>query len=173
MTSTRKLTYSALFLSFGVILPQIFHLFGGTGPIFLPMHIPVLLAGFFLGAPFGAAVGILSPLLSSALTGMPQFPILLFMIGELAAYGFFAGYFYKHRKLNIYVSLIGAMILGRVVMALVIYVLQFALGLQIQPLPYVITAIAAGLPGIAIQFIFLPPMVRLLHRAARYDHPEP
>lgn len=172
MTSTKKLTYSALFLAFGVVLPQIFHLFGGTGPILLPMHIPVLLAGFFLGAPFGAAVGILSPLVSSGLTGMPQFPILLFMVVELATYGFTAGYFYKSKKRSVYVALIAAMILGRLVMALAVSLMQFLLGLGIQPLAYVATAIVTGLPGIAIQLIFIPPLVRLLHRAARYDHPE-
>jgi len=48
MKKTTELIYSGLFVAFGLILPQLFHLFGGTGPIFLPMHIPVLLAGFFL-----------------------------------------------------------------------------------------------------------------------------
>lgn len=173
MARTGKLTYSALFLAFGLILPQFFHLLGGTGPIFLPMHIPVLLAGFFLGGPSGALVGILSPILSSIITGMPAVPILFIMIGELAAYGWFAGYLYQGRKLNIYASLTGAMILGRITLAAVVYLLQFTIGLTIQPLAYLTTAILTGLPGIVIQFIFLPPMVRLLHRAARYDHPDP
>ena len=50
---------------------MLFHLAGGMGVVFLPMHLPVLLAGFFLGPRFGLLVGIITPLLSSLLTGMP------------------------------------------------------------------------------------------------------
>ena len=37
----RKLTYTALMIAVGILLPQIFHMLGGTaaGGTFLPMHI--------------------------------------------------------------------------------------------------------------------------------------
>lgn len=77
MEKTKKLTFSALFIAFGLVLPQFFHLFGGTGPIFLPMHIPVLLAGFFLGAPAGAVVGVITPMLAQCLQNTSAtYPIL-------------------------------------------------------------------------------------------------
>ena len=73
---TRQLTVSGFFIALGLILPMLFHLAGGMGVVFLPMHLPVLLAGFFLGPRFGLLVGIITPLLSSLLTGMP--PLLPF-----------------------------------------------------------------------------------------------
>lgn len=45
MSKTYKLVASAVLVAFGVLLPLVFHLAGTAGQIFLPMHIPVLLAG--------------------------------------------------------------------------------------------------------------------------------
>ncbi len=167
MYSAKKLTYSALFLALGLVLPQAFHFFGGTGPVFLPMHIPVLLAGFFLGGPSGALIGLLTPVLSSLTTGMPQIPILYFMMAELCAYGFLAGYLYENRKLNIYASLLGAMAGGRLILALTVYLLQPLLGLKLSPAVYMSGAILNGIPGIIIQLLFIPVLVKLLNRARR------
>ena len=165
MSDAKKITYTALFLAFGVIVPQIFHLFGGAGPIFLPMHIPVLLAGFYLGGIQGAIIGFLSPLFSSFLTGMPVVPILYFMIVEVTVYGFSAGYFYKKRNMNIYVSLILSMILGRVFLAAAVFILQPLLGLSLSPAGYIIGALTSGLPGMAIQLVFVPTLVKLMEKA--------
>lgn len=165
MEKTKKLTFSALFIAFGLVLPQFFHLFGGTGPIFLPMHIPVLLAGFFLGAPAGALVGVITPILSSVLTGMPQIPILYFMIIELAAYGFIAGFTFKNLKLNVYVSLILSMIIGRALLAAGVFALQPLLGLKLSPQAYMIGAVTNGIPGMILQLVFIPAIVLILMKA--------
>ena len=42
----KNIVKGALFIALGVLIPQIFHSIG-AGPMFLPMHIPVLLAGFW------------------------------------------------------------------------------------------------------------------------------
>ena len=62
----RQITGSALLAAVGVLLPQVFHMIGGTvtGAMFLPMHIPVLLAGMLYGPMCGASVGVLAPTLS-------------------------------------------------------------------------------------------------------------
>lgn len=166
--SAKKMTYSALFLAFGLVLPQIFHLFGGTGPVFLPMHVPVLLGGFFLGGPSGALIGLITPVLSSLITGMPQLPILYFMMAELSAYGFLAGYLNNNRKLNIYVALIGAMVGGRMALALTVTLLQSFLGLKVSPAVYLSAAVLNGIPGIALQILFIPILVKLLNRANQF-----
>jgi hypothetical protein len=167
--STKKLTYSALFLALGVIFPQIFHLFGGTGPIFLPMHIPVLLAGFFLGGSFAALVGFLTVLTSAAITGMPQPPVLYFMLVEVTMYGLVAGLAYDKLKLptavKIYTSLILAMVVGRLTLAVTVYGLQPLLGLKLSPQVYMTGAIVKGIPGILIQIIFIPILVFALTKA--------
>jgi len=168
MSNSRKITYTALFLAFSILLPQIFHLFGGTGPVFLPMHIPVLLAGLYLGGIQGALIGFLAPIFSSFLTGMPAIPILYFMIVEVTVYGFAAGFFYQKKKLNIYVSLILSMIMGRVFLALTVYTLQPLLGLTISPSAYFTGALLTGIPGMLIQLLFIPAMIRLLEKAGEH-----
>mgnify|MGYP000878502134 CR=1 FL=1 len=57
----RKVVLSGLFIAFGVLLPMIFHQFNMGGPAFLPMHIPVLIAGLFLGPTAGLLVGLVTP----------------------------------------------------------------------------------------------------------------
>lgn len=44
--ATRNIVLSALFIALGIIIPILFHAVG-MGSVFLPMHIPVILAGFF------------------------------------------------------------------------------------------------------------------------------
>lgn len=169
MLTPKKLTYSALFLAFGLLLPQIFHLVGGGGPIFLPMHIPVLLAGFFLGGPLGALVGAVTPILSSLVTGMPQVPILYFMIAELTAYGFLAGFLFQKLGFNPILSLAGAMIGGRLILALAVYTLQPLMGLKLSPSAYLIGAVINGLPGILLQLLLIPVLVRLIRRGTHFQ----
>jgi riboflavin transporter FmnP len=90
----RQITLAGLFIAIGLILPMAFHVLG-PGTTFLPMHIPVLMAGFSLGLPMALLVGILTPILSSLLTGMPLiFPVLPFMILELGTYAILAHHFY-------------------------------------------------------------------------------
>lgn len=164
-SKTKKLTYSSLLLALGIILPQVFHLLGASGSIFLPMHIPVLLAGFFLGGSSAVLIGILTVLLSAAVTGMPPVPILYFMLAEVAVYGLMAGLTYKKLKLNIYISLIIAMISGRIATGLTVFVLQPLLGLKMSAISYVTGSVVTGLPGIIIQLIFIPVLVLSVERA--------
>jgi len=73
------LTLTALLIAVGVLLPMVFHILSFGGPMFLPMHIPVLVAGFLLPWQFAALVGITTPLLSFFLTGMPPVPTVFTM----------------------------------------------------------------------------------------------
>ena len=71
---------------------------------FLPMHLPVMIAGILLAPCCGGLIGLIVPLVSSILTGMPPVPKLYFMLVELAAYGIFTGIFI--RKMNVYLTLL-------------------------------------------------------------------
>ena len=55
---TFRLVLAAMFAAFGVLLPSVFHMFNMGGPIFLPMHIPVLLCGLVCGWKYGLLVGL-------------------------------------------------------------------------------------------------------------------
>ena len=69
---TKNLVISAILIAIGFILPILFHTFGLLGPIFLPMHLSVLMGGFLLLPHEALLVGIATPILSSIFTGMPM-----------------------------------------------------------------------------------------------------
>jgi len=159
--SLQQLTRGALLLAVGVVLPQVFHLFGGTaGTVFLPMHIPVLLAGMLVGPLPGLIVGFFSPVLSHLITGMPPMlplPILIFMMVELPIMGLVSGLLYRKLRLNIFFSLIAAMLAGRVFLGLTFMFMSGILGYQLPPLwTYISGAVVTGIPGIVIQLILIP-----------------
>jgi predicted membrane protein len=160
---TREITLSGLLIAIGLILPTLFHMVG-AGSSFSPMHIPVLIAGFTVSLPFAAAVGFLIPLLSSLFTGMPpMFPVLPFMLFELAAYGAVANLLYRKFKLNVYISLIGSMLAGRVVSAVVVWILASFFMAQLPgPVIFFASTITGSIPGIIIQIVLIPPVVILL-----------
>ncbi|MGL6174778.1 MAG: ECF transporter S component, partial [Cellulosilyticaceae bacterium] len=115
--TTVGLILAALFTALGVLFPMVFHAFGMGGPIFLPMHIPVLLCGLICGWRYGGLVGLIVPFLSSILTGMPPiYPVAVYMAIELITYGIVSGVLIK--KYNTLVALIGAMLVGRMVLGI-------------------------------------------------------
>ena len=133
----------------------------------LPMHIPVLLCGLICGWPFGLVCGIIGPFLSSIITGMPPAAMLPSMMVECAAYGCVTGLMMKLVRTgkmlpDLYISMITAMVLGRVVSGLA-KSLIFAPGTA--PFAWVTTSLVAGIPGICIQLILMPMVIFALTRA--------
>ena len=110
-----KLTLAAMFLAIAFVMPFLTGQIPQVGSMLCPMHLPVLLCGFFCGPFWGLIVGVFAPLLRSFLLGMPpMFPTAFCMAFELAAYGFVAGWLHnklKMKKWNVYVSLLGAMVI--------------------------------------------------------------
>ncbi len=166
LNRTQWITYTGLFLALGLVLPIGFHAFGVGGRVFLPMHIPVLLAGFLVGPVSGLLVGILAPALSHLVSGMPPSYAVPLMSLELPIYGLVAGLAYFRLKMNIYVALIISMIIGR---------LMFGLGLLVlglfMELPYTAAfffsaggPLVSGLPGVAVQLFLVPLVVSAIKR---------
>jgi riboflavin transporter FmnP len=162
----KQISYTALFLALAIVIPIAFHQFGLAGRIFLPMHIPVLICGFAVGPLAGVIIGLLSPFLSHLLTGMPPTYAVPLMSMELPMYGLVAGIAYKKLRLNIYLALIIAMIVGRLMFALGLVILGRFIQLPYGPLQFLAAggAMATGLPGIIIQIIIIPPIVAALKR---------
>ncbi|MBQ4088109.1 MAG: DUF1893 domain-containing protein [Clostridia bacterium] len=162
---SKKITLAGFFLALGIILPLVTaHGFGMSGNILLPMHIPVLLCGFFCGHVMGFLCGLLLPILNSILTGMPSlFPMALIMTCELSVYGLTSGLFYRMSRCNqsyasLYIVLLSSMILGRVAYGIACCILLLS-GTQLGSIS-VVGAVATGLPGIVIQLILIPTLVR-------------
>ena len=83
--TTKKLTWSAMFIALGLVLPFLTGQIPQFGNMLLPMHIPVILCGLICGWRYGAIVGFVLPLLRYALFGMPVlFPTGIAMSFELA-----------------------------------------------------------------------------------------
>jgi riboflavin transporter FmnP len=159
------MVFSALFIAFGLLIPAIFHAVGLGGPVFLPMHIPVLIGGLVLGPGAGLVIGLLTPVLSSVLTGMPPLgsPILVLMMVELAAYGLIAGALMKWRR-NLLLSLGGALLGGRIAMGLAVALVRLAIPFPGTPVAYVTGALVTSLPGLAIQIVVVPLLAAALLR---------
>lgn len=163
-----KMVFSAIFLALAYVMPFLTGQIPEIGSMLCPMHIPVLLCGFICGWQWGLAVGFIAPLFRSLILGMPPFfPAAVCMAFELGAYGIISGIMYKllpNRKSSIFVSLITAMIVGRIVWGLAMYIC-----LGIDGSAFTLSAFFAGaftnaIPGIIIQLILIPVVVILLKK---------
>lgn len=158
--TTKKLVTASMLLAIGVIIPSIFHLTGLPGQMLLPMHIPVLIGGFLLPPTLALLLGMLTPLLNSFITGMPVlFPIAIILVFELGAYGLITSLLYRILKVPSLLSLIIAMIVGRIVAGITIFILSAFFTLPLDPLLFVKGAVITGIPGIIIQIILIPSLV--------------
>ncbi|MGN0369854.1 MAG: ECF transporter S component [Butyrivibrio sp.] len=168
MSIIKKSIITAVCVALCVVLPMAFHSIPNAGSIYLPMHIPVLICGLVCTAPFGFICGALGPLLSSLLTGMPPAAYLPSMIVECAVYGGVAGLMMtliKTRKVyvDLYISLVTAMLLGRVVAGLA-KALIFSRG-KYTMTAWVTGSFVTALPGIIIQLALIPSIVFALMKA--------
>lgn len=155
-----------------VALPQIIHVIGavsgmGTslGETLLPMHLPIILAGLLGGSYVAGIAGLLSPLLSFALTGMPTSAMLPFMMIELCAYGICAGLL-KDTKIPTVSKVLITQIAGRAVRGISLAIGFYAFNTAIAP-SIIFTSITAGLFGIILQLVIIPLAVYRLKEA---DH---
>lgn len=165
--TAQRLALAALFLALGLVLPFLTGQIAALGQALLPMHLPALLCGFILGPQIGLAVGFIMPLLRSAVFGMPPlFPTATAMAFELATYGFLAGLLYQNLagRARVYLSLIGAMLGGRVVWGVVSLVLYGLQGRAFSWQIFMGGAFANALPGIVVQLILIPILVIALER---------
>ncbi len=168
----KKMVTAALLAALGVLLPVFFHSIPQAGAIFLPMHLPVLLCGLLCGAPYGLLCGILAPLASFLITGMPPMAILPAMLCELATYGLVAGLLTrlvrgKNSLLGLYFPLVGAMLCGRIVAGLVNGFLFQAGTYSLQA--WLTASFVTSLPGIAIQLVLLPALIFALQKARVWE----
>lgn len=163
MRKTKKLTLSALFIALGILLPFFTGQFPHLGNMLLPMHIPVLLCGFVCGGPYGMMIGFIIPILRSFLLGRPpMMPTAIAMAVELATYGAVTGLLYsrlKNKKLGTYISLITAMLAGRITWGIASLILYRILGNPFTWKIFAAEAFINAIPGIMIQLILIPAVI--------------
>ncbi|HCA46862.1 MAG TPA: ECF transporter S component [Armatimonadetes bacterium] len=172
----RELSLGGLFIALGIVIPIALHALGGgkLGSTLLPMYLPVLACAMLVSAPIAAAVGLLTPVLSSALTGMPPIlPVLPLMVAELTLMALIGSLLHRRLKLHALPAVALALLAGRVVMGLMAALLVAALPAGLQeslppimrtPVTYVLAATVAALPGLALQIVAVPSVVALVER---------
>lgn len=168
--STRKLVLAGLFIALGIILPYFTGRIGQLGRALLPMHIPVLIAGFVCGWPYGLVVGFVTPLLNSVISGgmPPMFPTAVVMSFELAAYGFMTGLLYSlfpKKDGFIYPALLLSMLVGRVVWGIASLLFIGLSGDVFTWQMFLGGAFLNAIPGIIIQIVVIPIIIIALKRA--------
>ena len=150
-------------VALAVILPQLVHaVLGAPGGVqWLPMYLPVLLGGCFLGAWWGLGIGIASPLVSFLITlafgnPMPALARLPFMLAELAVFATVSGLFTKKIAKNAWLAfpaVLLAQVAGRATFMLLAVIFQ-----SVSPFTpaLIFSQIQAGLLGMVLQAVIVP-----------------
>ena len=168
MRNSKNVVYSAMFLAIGMVLPLFTAQIKEIGDTLLPMHFPILLCGLVCGPWYGLGAGLMLPFFRSILFSMPPiYPNAVWMALELATYGFVIGILYRKSKKtlgSIYISLVTAMISGRIVWGL-----SKTLLLGLGGKPFSFGAFLAGgfldaIPGIVIQLLLIPTLMLLIQK---------
>ena len=165
----KQLCISALMVALCVILPLVFHAIG-LGGAFSPMHLPVLLCGLLCGPWYGLACGVLGPVISNLITGMPAAAKLVSMIPELAVYGFGCGLLMQliHTKktlLDIFLSMIPAILLGRIIGGAVKAAVLISEAKGYSVAAWATAYFAETIPGTILQLVLLPVLYFALMKA--------
>ena len=169
----KKLVMAGVCLALCLLLPLLTGQIPQIGSALSPMHIPVLICGFLCGAPYALVVGFIAPLLRSVTFGMPPlFPTATAMAFELAAYGAVSGIMYgllKKKTINIYVSLIVAMLAGRAVWGVAALICNGIIGNAFTFTAFLAGAFVNAVPGIICHILIIPPIVLGLKKAKLMD----
>lgn len=170
----KKLVMAGVCLALCFILPFLSGQVPAIGNKLSPMHIPVLICGFICGWQYGAVIGFIAPLLRYLLFGMPPImPTGLCMAFELAAYGAFAGIFYKLLKktvANVYLSLLLAMLLGRFVWGLAALIVYRFAAIDFSFNIFLTAAFLNAVPGIICHILLVPAIVLGLKQAGLIEN---
>jgi hypothetical protein len=166
LSRARELALAGLMGALGLLLPTGFHALGWGGQVFLPMHLPLVVAGFLVSPAMAVSLGIVVPLLSSVLTGMPPLapPVAPLMALELAAKAAVASVLYRSLRLPMWTALTAAILADWAVLALAAWLAAGVFAIKAGAIHYVGAAVAISLPGTALQVIAVPVTVLAIER---------
>ncbi len=171
-----RLVLSGMMLALALVLPFLTGQIQTIGSMLCPMHLPVMLCGFICGPIWGAVIGAVAPILRYALFSMPVlFPIGLSMAAELTVYGLVCGILCRllgkktslKRVFGLYISLVSAMVLGRVAYGVVRFALCASRGISYTLAAFLAGTVVEAIPGIVIQLVLVVPLVLAADRLTR------
>lgn len=169
---SQNMIISALMLAFCYILPNFTGNIPYVGSMLLPMHLPVFLCGFLAGPFWAATVGFVAPVSRSILMTMPPMSVAIPMGFEMAVYGAASGLFFQFlakKNVNlmarIYISLVSAMVLGRVVYGTIKAVMTMGTAEPYTLSAFIAGTVTSGIPGIMLQLVLVPAVVLAVQKA--------
>lgn len=155
-TEARFYLASSLLIAGNILLPLAVHQFGGmtAGQALLPLYFFSLLGGLAYGWQLGLTVGVLSPLVSFTLSGMPPAIILPFVILKSAILGITSGIISRRVRsvaISSLLAVLAAQLIGITVMWLTTGKSAMAL-----------SDIRVGYLGLLLQSFIAPKIVKFL-----------
>lgn len=177
MGKTRRclldLWIAACCVGLGLFLPWAFRWVENGEAVLLLLQLPVLLCGMLCGPGYGLSCGMLLALLPRLLPGVQVAALSTAQLWELALYGFLAGFLTcllanTPGVVNVGVSLVGSMLLGRVFYGLLnafVFVPGYTWSLWLQE------SFVVCLPGIVLQLAVIPLVTLALRRCGVAERP--
>jgi len=150
--------WTTVFVAGNIILPQLCHLVPQGGLTWLPIYFFTLIAAYGFGWQVGLITALASPLINSALFGMPAtaiLPIIMFKSTLLAGFASFAGS--KLQRMPLFLCLV------LVVLAYQIVGTCFE-RLFVDSWAVAFTDFRTGFPGMIVQVLGGYVVLKLMHR---------
>ncbi len=162
----RDLALGGLFGALALVLPVVFHALGPVaGKVFLPMYYPILALGLLASWEVALTVGILVPIISSVLTGMPPPPTAVMMVCELAAMGVVAS-LVRSRGGGIWPAAIAGVLTARIAGVILIVTVLPLIGIHRGVYEYAVASFVAALPGEVVLLTIVPAAVYAIERTS-------
>ncbi|MGQ9732207.1 MAG: ECF transporter S component [Candidatus Zipacnadales bacterium] len=160
----RDMVLGGLFGALAIVLPIAFHAVQ-LGKAFLPMYLPVLALGMLVAWEVAASVGVMAPLLSAALTGMPPAPLAPIMAVELGVLGLSAS---LCRGWRVPVPLVPvlAIITTRAVGSVAVLLIAPLTGFKQGVYAYLVGSVVGSIPGLVLLLTVVPAAVYVIEQTS-------
>ena len=106
ISDIRTYLFASLFVAGNIMLPQLCHLIPQGGFIFLPIYFFSLIGAYKYGWGVGLLTAVLSPIINSALFGMPAAAMLPIIITKSSLLAIIASLVARHRQAVTILSLV-------------------------------------------------------------------
>lgn len=143
-TSANTYLFALLFIVGNIALPQLCHLIHLGGPTMLPIYFFTLVGAYKYGFKVGLLTAILSPLINSALFGMPAVAVLPAMLAKSVVLAVAAGYMANRFQRITIPALLGVVLAYQVVGTLIEWAIVGNFYLAVQDF-------RIGVPGMLLQ----------------------
>ena len=143
---SRSYLFAALFIVGNIVLPQLCHLVPQGGLILLPIYFFTLIGAYKYGWQVGLATALLSPLVNSALFGMPPVALLPGIVTKSVLLALVASFIARRYQAVSIPLLIAVVLLYQVVGSIIESLMLGSLAIGFQDF-------RIGIPGMLLQVI--------------------